>query len=185
MTNGAKPTTNGVTQINGIPPTGPKADRYKIKEEESQGSSRKRREREEEDEYGRDRKRSKPEYTDSFENEDDHRGTRRAHRVDAIKISTKASQPPQDPTPEKSQQTPTPTTAVDPHTLEREARNRERMQKEMQRRSAVDIKGSGPKRKMSGAMQGGRRVSYKYEDEESSEARTSRVENEREASRWG
>lgn len=30
----------------------------------------------------------------------------------------------------------------------------------------------------------GRRVSYKYEDEESNEARANRVENEREAGRW-
>ena len=86
---------------------------------------------------------------------------------------------------ENSQQPPTPKLDTDPHTLEREARNRERMQKELQRRSAVDTQGSGPKRKMSGAVAGGRRVSYKYEDEESSEARTSRVESEREASRWG
>ena len=35
---------------------------------------------------------------------------------------------------------------------------------------------------MSAAMPGSRRVSYKYEDEEGSEAR--RVESEREASRW-
>lgn len=84
----------------------------------------------------------------------------------------------------ESQPAAVPKVSVDPYTLEREARNRERMQKEMQKgRSKVDTKGSGPKRKVSGAMGGGRRVSYI--DEGSTEARTSRVESEREASRWG
>lgn len=64
----------------------------------------------------------------------------------------------------------------DPHTLEREARNRERMLKEQQRREAM----TGRKR----SLPGGRKLSYKYEDEEGDRARTARVEREREASRW-
>ncbi|OJJ47309.1 hypothetical protein ASPZODRAFT_159216 [Penicilliopsis zonata CBS 506.65] len=60
----------------------------------------------------------------------------------------------------------------DPHTLEREARNRERMLKEQQRREAM------------GGASSRRRVSYKYEDEETQSARAARVEQEREAGRW-
>ena len=73
----------------------------------------------------------------------------------------------------------------DHHTLERDARNRERLLKEMQRRAATE--GIGPKRKGSGleGRIGGRKLSYKYEDEEGNEARTERVEKEREAARWG
>ena len=72
----------------------------------------------------------------------------------------------------------------DHHTLERDARNRERLLKEMQRRAATE--GTGPKRKGSGleARIVGRKLSYKYEDEEGDEARTERVEMEREAARW-
>lgn len=179
--------TNGASHVNGVPPTGPKADREKKREEELTHSSHKKRERGEDDDYDRDRKRSKPDHSESFENGDNHRSTKRAHREDTVKSSRKASQATQDMAPGKPQPQPPPTpkSAPNPHELEREARNRERMQKEMQRRSAADTKSTGPKRKMSGVASGGRRVSYKYEDEESSEARTSRVESEREASRWG
>jgi hypothetical protein len=63
--------------------------------------------------------------------------------------------------------------------LEREARNRERMLKEQQRReNAMNAErgGGGSKRH---AVASGRRVSYKYEDE----AQSAMVEQEREA-RW-
>ena len=81
----------------------------------------------------------------------------------------------------------------DPHTLEREARNRERMLKEQQRREAVnadrDGSGKGSRRwenstKQERGLTGGRRLSYKYEDEESDRARAARIEEEREAVRW-
>lgn len=80
----------------------------------------------------------------------------------------------------------------DPHTLEREARNRERMLKEQQRREAAEktnSKRGGESRTDHGRSynnshghsgSSGRRVSYKYEDEES----TVRGEREREAARW-
>jgi hypothetical protein len=70
----------------------------------------------------------------------------------------------------------------DPHTLEREARNRERLLKEQQRREAMKA-GSGRRRdsKPEHALGGRRRVSYKYEDEVSDQAR---IEEEREAARW-
>ena len=79
----------------------------------------------------------------------------------------------------------------DPHTLEREARNRERMLKEQQRREAVnaDRDGKGSRRwdssnKQDRGLAGGRRLSYKYEDEEGDQARAARIEEEREAIRW-
>jgi hypothetical protein len=105
--------------------------------------------------------------------------------------------------------------AVDPHTLEREARNRERLLKEQQRRQQLSGSGGGrPERKRgwadasagdgdgngSGNGDGaatpselsafrdrrkkGRRMNYKYEDEENDEMRARRVEHEREAQRW-
>ncbi|MCJ1379447.1 hypothetical protein MMC17_002548 [Xylographa soralifera] len=71
----------------------------------------------------------------------------------------------------------------DHHTLEREARNRERLMKEMQRRAATE--GTAPKRKGSGLeTRIQRKPSYKYEDEENEEARAVRVEREREGARW-
>ncbi|MCJ1283633.1 hypothetical protein MMC26_002964 [Xylographa opegraphella] len=71
----------------------------------------------------------------------------------------------------------------DHHTLEREARNRERLMKEMQRRAATE--GTAPKRKSSGLeTRIQRKPSYKYEDDENEEARTIRVEREREGARW-
>jgi len=68
----------------------------------------------------------------------------------------------------------------DMHTLEREARNRERMLKEQQRReNAMNAERGGGSGKKHGVT-GGRRVSYKYEDE----AQSAMVEQEREAARW-
>ncbi|KAL8948351.1 MAG: hypothetical protein Q9222_005461 [Ikaeria aurantiellina] len=49
--------------------------------------------------------------------------------------------------------------AIDPHELERQARNKERMMKEMQRREMMD------ERSGEGKKGGGRRVNYKFEDE--------------------
>jgi len=51
------------------------------------------------------------------------------------------------------------------------------------RRESVKIAGGTGRESGSGV--GGRRVSYKYEDEESGEARAKRVEEERESVRWG
>lgn len=175
---------NGITHTNGAPPTGPKADREKAKEAELTSSGRKRREREDDqDDHYKERKRSKPEY---FESADDRRSSKHTHREGDSSPRHHKPRHSETKTPINSEP-PTPKIELDPHTLEREARNRERMQKEMQRRSAMDGKGPGSKRNLSDANgnQSGRRVSYKYEDEESSEARASRVENEREAGRWG
>ena len=68
----------------------------------------------------------------------------------------------------------------DMHTLEREARNRERMLKEQQRReNAMNAERGGGSGTRHGVA-GGRRVSYKYEDE----TQSAMVEQEREAARW-
>lgn len=75
----------------------------------------------------------------------------------------------------------------DPHTLEREARNRERMLKEQQRREAMNAESKSSRRRdnrQERILTGGRRLSYKYEDEEPDSAHAARVEREREASRW-
>lgn len=91
--------------------------------------------------------------------------------------------------PVEASKPPTPTKPeMDHHTMEREARNRERLLKELQRREAMEGKGSSSKRRDSKSDSRGvtaaRRVSYKYEDEEINEARASQVESEREAGRW-
>ncbi|EEA27377.1 hypothetical protein TMatcc_004336 [Talaromyces marneffei ATCC 18224] len=71
----------------------------------------------------------------------------------------------------------------DPHTLEREARNRERLMKEKQRRDAMtaerDSKSS--RRQHDRETASGRRLNYRYEGDDDD---MSRVEEEREAGRW-
>ncbi|KAE9974924.1 hypothetical protein EG328_003527 [Venturia inaequalis] len=106
---------------------------------------------------------------------------------------------------------PTPTSAVDPYEEERKKAYAERLRKEQLRRGGpgaglskkrsfadandadVSSAPTGPKghRKRGSRDEGGggrgkksRRTSYKYEDEETAEQRASRVEMEREASRW-
>ncbi|MCJ1310593.1 hypothetical protein MMC25_004258 [Agyrium rufum] len=74
---------------------------------------------------------------------------------------------------EQQEQQPPPAQAVIPekdvHTLEREARNRERMMKEMQRREAMEGIGKGGlklrKGSSGGGFMGGRNKSYKYDDD--------------------
>ncbi|TID15295.1 hypothetical protein E2P81_ATG08359 [Venturia nashicola] len=105
---------------------------------------------------------------------------------------------------------PTPTSAVDPYEEERKKAYAERLRKEQLRRGGpgaglskkrsfadtndadVSSAPTGPKgdRKRGSRDDGGgrgkksRRTSYKYEDDETAEQRASRVEMEREASRW-
>ncbi|KAL9592908.1 MAG: hypothetical protein Q9179_006256 [Wetmoreana sp. 5 TL-2023] len=152
----------------------------------STSSSRKRREREEDDESRRDRKRSKrDEYSDAAV--DDHRSDipsskHRNRHSESERHSTTTSKPPS--APKNHYQLPAQKAAeIDPHELERQARNKERMQKELQRREAME--GKGPSRKESGHKSNGgglgRRVSYKYEDELEGHD----IEREREAGRWG
>ncbi|KAG9241818.1 pre-mRNA-splicing factor 38B [Calycina marina] len=74
-----------------------------------------------------------------------------------------------------------PAPAQDPHTLEREARNRERLLKEAQRMAVVS--GGGRKRSRDdGDTKGG--VKRRGRGHENEEARLQRLENERESARW-
>lgn len=172
----------------------------KERPEEASQSSRKRRGREEEDRH-RERKRSRR--ARSFEGDDQDNSSRRTRHAKHDEIGTKQAH--HDPSSlslfrgsdrtrgEKPKSAPSVKPAeMDHHTMEREARNRERLLKELQRREAMEGKGgsNGQRReggKTSDGRGGGtssRRMSYKYEDEESNEARASRVEHEREAGRW-
>ena len=65
-------------------------------------------------------------------------------------------------TPTQQAPTPVPAADKDPHTLEREARNRERMLKEQQRRENAAKGSTGT---MTGTLSGGRQKMVKYEDE--------------------
>ena len=175
---------SGVKAANGVVPTGPAGSRRK---EAADDSARKRRDREDEDHHERKRpKRGRsvsPSDKDEYGREPrrstrDEQTTSRSTYNGSIQTKEKLAEKPQA-APVKLR--------IDPHTLEREARDRERLMKEMQRRQAMEGKGTGAKRrdsKVESRVSGGRRVSYKYEDEESDEARAMRVESEREAGRW-
>ncbi|KAL9047075.1 MAG: hypothetical protein Q9214_000256 [Letrouitia sp. 1 TL-2023] len=161
-------------------------DRYHEKHYDEGYSSRKRRERDGDDER-RERKRSRRDHADSTE-EKEHLSRSKHGRHSETGASTNHDRSRRD-SERTSEAAESPKPDIDPHELERQARNRERLQKELQRREAMEGKGSSGKRregKGDGRASGlGRRVSYKYEDEESDEATASRVEREREAGRWG
>jgi hypothetical protein len=81
--------------------------------------------------------------------------------------------------------------AVDPHTLEREARNRERLLKEAQRIAGLAAAAAGVGRKRSrdegatGGIDDGRKGrKHRRGEREGDEERIARLENERENSRW-
>ena len=102
------------------------------------------------------------------------------------------------------------TESADPYAQEREARHRERVLKEQQRRESATLgkrprgstdngaegfdpptgpkadkdRSGGKRRGEHGCGNKGRRVNYKYEDDFEGEARAARVEREREAARW-
>ncbi|OJD28108.1 hypothetical protein ACJ73_00505 [Blastomyces percursus] len=155
-------------------------DKDKDKERARERESRRERERDRD----RDRKRSRRDRSVSLEDPDHYRRhSRRIKRSEAEEKKTidrekKSSDPRESQAQEK-----------DPHTLEREARDRERLLKEQQRREAMnaDRDGRSSRRRESRqerTLGGGRHLSYKYEDEESDQARAARVELEREAARW-
>lgn len=165
----------------------PTESHRKEKADETSQSLRKRRDREEDDRH-RERKRSRRARSSEAEDQESSRRARHAKRDEMeIKPVHDTSFRGSDRTGEKSKSAST-KPETDHHTIEREARNRERLVKELQRREAMEGKGSNSQRRESKADgRGGassRRMSYKYEDEESNEARASRVESEREAGRW-
>ncbi|KAJ5884408.1 hypothetical protein N7504_011980 [Penicillium tannophilum] len=102
----------------------------------------------------RDRKRSRRDRSESA-NASDHSSYPRARRVRRETDDRNDRDAPSTaPEPEKEK---------DPHTLEREARNRERLQREQQRREQAK---SGNRRDSRQERAGaGRRINYKYEDE--------------------
>lgn len=164
-------------------PLSPTDSRQKEKHDESSQSSRKRREREDEERH-RERKRSRRDRSLEAEDERNSPHSRQTKRDEEDARSNQDPKSTQRPTENPNLAAKKPET--DPHTLEREARNKERLLKELQRREAME--GSAGKRRDSNidgrSGPAARRVSYKYEDEESSEARATRVESEREAGRW-
>lgn len=173
------------SEVNQLP--SPTDSRRKEKPDESSHSSRKRREREDEERH-RERKRSRRDRSPEAEEKDNNSHLRHSKRDET---DTKPNQDQKSKVLEKAVESSNITPKkpeTDHHTLEREARNRERLLKELQRREAMEGKGSAGKRRDSKVEvrtgPAARRVSYKYEDEESSEARASRVESEREAGRW-
>lgn len=178
---------NRTKRSEGNEPSSPTDSRRKDKHDDSSHSSRKRRDRDDDERY-RERKRSKQGFSDEIDNKENASHIKHAPRDEADKSSSvDLNSKTQERSDEISKNAPK-KAETDHHTLEREARNRERLLKELQRREAMEGKGStGTKRdsKVEGrAGPTARRVSYKYEDEESSEARATRVESEREAGRW-
>ncbi|KAJ5935076.1 hypothetical protein N7466_004623 [Penicillium verhagenii] len=103
----------------------------------------------------KDRKRARRDRSESA-NASDHSSHPRSRRVkrDADDRKERDAAPPSVPEPEKEK---------DPHTIEREARNRERLQREQQRREQAK---SGNRRdSRQDRAVAGRRMNYQYEDE--------------------
>ncbi|KAL8999924.1 MAG: hypothetical protein Q9169_001330 [Polycauliona sp. 2 TL-2023] len=170
----------------------------------SSSSSRKRHERhDEDDEARRQRKRSRrdrstanPMERSSAKNNDPHTSASKRDDRNNNPSSTTINAPTgpkshrQNPLKGQRQQPPQqPQADIDPHELERQARNKERLQKELQRREAMEGYKSAPppqgtkqRRESKNHGGGGRRVNYKFEDELEG---GSRVEREREGARWG
>ena len=134
------------------------------------------REKDRERDRGKDRKRSRRDRSLSGDESDfSHRHSRRSKRSHRDGYDTAEKERPSERGAASS--------TKDPHTLEREARNRERLMKEKQRRDAMaserDSKSS--RRQHDRDTTSGRRLNYKYEGDDDD---MSRVEEEREASRW-
>jgi hypothetical protein len=162
----------------GIPTSTSKEDREHRSSKSSRHESRRDRHRDSDrdharEERHRDRKRSRHdrEEADPPEDEDERRRSRKhkTHHESNGRDSHRSSEA-ATPVAEAP--------AIDPHTLEREARNKERMLKEQQRREkASKLEKGGSRRSVGGSA---RRVSYKYEDE----VQAGLGEQERESARW-
>ncbi|KAL3471963.1 hypothetical protein BJX99DRAFT_236488 [Aspergillus californicus] len=164
-------------------------DRHREKERDKDRDRDRHRDRDRPRDRSRDRKRSRRDRSESAAVDGDHsaKRTKRGREDDVRNPSSKDR---------LNQQREKPSTSnasepeKDPHTLEREARNRERLLKEQQRREAmqVDRDAGKPSRRRDSRQErerdrGSRRLNYKYDDETDS-ARAARVEREREAGRW-
>ncbi|OKL60421.1 hypothetical protein UA08_03975 [Talaromyces atroroseus] len=149
-------------------------DRERRRDREREKHRDKRHERDREKDRKRSRRDRSPSQDDSDSSRRQSRRSKRSHRDDydnereRDRPSTKPGGVP---------------SKKDPHTLEREARNRERMVKEQQRRDAMttDRDSKSSRRQHERNLTGGRRLNYKYEGDDDD---MSRIEEEREASRW-
>ncbi|WEW56998.1 hypothetical protein PRK78_002457 [Emydomyces testavorans] len=167
-------------------------NRDRDKERERERDKEKGKERDRGREKDRDRKRRRGRSNSRAESEHSRRHTRRARRdeTDEQMNGSREKKLGDRVQPNGASTKPAAAEEKDPHTLEREARNRERLLKEQQRREAMnaDRDGRSSRRrdgKLERGLLGGRRVSYKYEDEMDDQVRAARVEKEREAARWG
>ncbi|KAL6235305.1 hypothetical protein BDW75DRAFT_143490 [Aspergillus navahoensis] len=156
-------------------------DRHREKERERDRE----RDRDRPRERDRDRKRSRRDRSESAADSDYHPRKAKRGRDDDTRTSTSNRDRPKD-TREKTLSSNQSEPEKDPHTLEREARNHERLLKEQQRREAMQADrdaGRSGRRRDSRQERSGRRLNYKYDDETDA-ARAARVEREREAARW-
>jgi hypothetical protein len=146
-------------------PTGPRQDRDRI----SSSTREKYPDTGKENRYHRDE--------ESRHRSSRHRDSDREREKDRERVKDKReSKPP----------TPTAPAVQDPHTLEREARNRERLLKEAQRIAGLTGMGGGRKRSRDdGDDRKGRKKRGRGTGDESEESRIARLEAERESARWG
>ncbi|KAL4933330.1 uncharacterized protein BDV17DRAFT_287001 [Aspergillus undulatus] len=158
-------------------------DRDRRREKERERDRERDRPRERERDRDRDRKRSRRDRSESAVDSDHYSRRAKRGREDDIRSSKDRAKDTREKAPPSSKSS---EPEKDPHTLEREARNRERLLKEQQRREAMNAdrdSGKFSRRRDSRQERTGRRLNYKYDDESDS-ARAARVEKEREASRW-
>ncbi|KAI9736996.1 MAG: hypothetical protein M1834_000585 [Cirrosporium novae-zelandiae] len=160
------PATNPIEVVNGTTDTTVRDKDSSIKYRESRK------------EKGLERKRSRRDRSESLD-DTEHSHRHRSRRSKREEDETKGSRR------EKEKEKTAPAEPEkDEHTLEREARNRERLLKEQQRREAMNAgrDSKGPSRRdIKQGTSGARRMSYKYEDEV---GRAARIEQERESARW-
>ncbi|KAI9376061.1 hypothetical protein BJX61DRAFT_539228 [Aspergillus egyptiacus] len=169
-------------------------DRDRERERERERDRDRDRHRDRDRPRSRDRKRSRRDRSESatVDSDYDSRRTKRGRDDDARNSTRERTRGAKE---KLSSSTSRPSDAEkDPITLEREARNRERLLKEQQRREAMQAdwdwdSGKSSRRRDSRQERerdrdrAGRRLNYKYDDEADA-ARAARVEREREASRW-
>ncbi len=197
---------HGASRMNGAVKSSTSSHHKNPKHEVVQ-SSRKR--RSDDEDHHREHKRTRrdpeePHEEPREEKENSHRSERRPSKREEKESRSNRDQPPQTPAvPLKMEDLKPPPRGpkIDQHAMEREARNAERVARENQRRAQMGgsgatgkggverVNGKGSVGKVIGKTGGGtvngkagsgRRTSYKYEDEDM----TSRVETEREASRY-
>ncbi|KAL5335467.1 hypothetical protein BJX70DRAFT_401562 [Aspergillus crustosus] len=147
-------------------------DRDRQRENERERDRERDRPRERDRDRERDRKRSRRDRSESGIDSDYHARKTKRGREDETRTSTSARDRTRE-TREKSQPSKPSEPEKDPHTFEREARNKERLLKEQQRREAMHAdrdSGKSSRRRDSRQERGGRRLNYQYDDETDSNA---------------